>query len=146
MAAPIPRSLLLRPKLPARVPYVSALYLQSLPHWTSPSYRNASTDSSKPIVLEKPERYNPPSHPARLERLGSRRSPINYPGPPLSESQQKMQKIKQYPNSFPPEGTWRYWFLTTRWIHIGIVMVSRPDRLDELKQTHFRGACRVHCK
>ena len=122
MIAPIPRLLLLdlRPKLPARVPPVSALYLQSLPHGTLPRYRNASTASSKPIVLEKPERFNPPSHPQRLNKG----PPRNYPGPPISESQRKVQKNKQYPNSFPPEGTWSHWFLTHISIHVFIVLVS----------------------
>ena len=120
LTSPVRRLLTFRNKLPVQVPSVSALYLQSLPHWTLPRYRNASTSSSNPIVLEKPEKFNPPSHPARLNR----RPPRNYPGPPMSESQKLVQKIKQYPNSFPPEGTWRYWFLTTRWIHYSIVMVS----------------------
>ena len=120
MSAPIPQFLPLRRRLPARLPSVSSLYVQSPPRWTLPSYRNASTASSKPIVLEKPERFNPPSHPARLDR----RPPRNYPGPPVSERERQVQKTKQYPNSMPPEGTWRYWFLTTKIVHIYIVLVS----------------------
>ena len=91
----------------------------------SPTCRYASTQNPKPIVLEKPAKFNPPSHPARLNR----RPPRNYPGPRLTESQKEEQKTKQYPNSFPPEGTWRYWFLTNRRIHVFITLVC-PGEMD----------------
>lgn len=126
MSRTIPRFLLPRIDAPLSTPRNRALYHQSPFLSSSPStlpvYRHASTTASKPITLEKPERFNPPSHPARLNR----RTPRQYPGPRLSESQQEEQKTKQYPNAFPPQGTWRYWFLTSRWIHICIVLVTSP--------------------
>ena len=85
-----------------------------------PACRNASTTPQKPIVLEKPEKFNPPSHP---QRLNKRPSPRSYPGPRLSESQVQEQKTKQYPNTLPPKGTWRYRFLTNRRIHVFITLV-----------------------
>ena len=79
----------------------------------------ASTDSSKPKVLEKPTKFNPPSHPQRLARA----QPRSYPGPPLSDAQLQAQKTKQYPNMMPPEGSFMYWFLNNRRIHLWISLV-----------------------
>ncbi|RLL98559.1 hypothetical protein CFD26_106944 [Aspergillus turcosus] len=92
------------------------------------SRRCASSDnSSKPRVLAQPDKFRPPSHPAR--RVVQTRNgrvvspgPINYPGPRLSEKEKEEQKHRKYPNMFPPEGTIMYKFLTSRWIHIWIAM------------------------
>ncbi|KAG6991331.1 hypothetical protein G7Y79_00053g088140 [Physcia stellaris] len=119
MATTIPRFLLPRANVPLQGVYTSSSSsAQSVTRRASLICRYASTAPSKPIVLEKPERFNPPSHPARLNR----KPPRQYSGPRLSETQKEEQKTKQYPNSFPPEGTWRYWFLTNRQIHIYIVL------------------------
>ena len=119
MLTTIPRFLL----APGHIAFRSARIqiLPPLPSRNLPSCRNTSTKPAKHIVLEKPEKFNPPSHPARLNR----KPPRQYPGPRLSESQQQEQKTKQYPNTFPPKGTWRYWFLTNRSIHVFITLV-RP--------------------
>ncbi|KAH1498819.1 hypothetical protein KXV92_003297 [Aspergillus fumigatus] len=86
----------------------------------------SSDDGSKPRVLAKPDKFRPPSHPARRvvpTRNGRVVSgPINYPGPRLSEKEKEEQKTRKYPNMFPPEGTIMYKFLTSRWIHIWIAM------------------------
>ncbi|EAW14161.1 uncharacterized protein ACLA_071940 [Aspergillus clavatus NRRL 1] len=93
--------------------------------------RCASSDNStsaKPRVLAQPDKFRPPSHPAR--RVVQTRNgkvvggggPINYPGPRLSEKEKEEQKHREYPNMFPPEGTVMYKFLTSRWIHIWIAM------------------------
>ncbi|KAI9885997.1 MAG: hypothetical protein M1823_002219 [Watsoniomyces obsoletus] len=80
--------------------------------------RHASTISTvKPQILEKPSRYNPPSHPTRTKQPPS--APRNYPGPRPDPSQ-KSSSRKRYPNSFPDEGSFMHWFLTTRWIHLCI--------------------------
>ena len=120
MATTIPRFLLPRNNVPLQlIRTSSSSSSHSMTRRASLICRYASTAPSKPIVLEKPERFNPPSHPARLNR----KPPRQYSGPRLSETQKEEQKTKQYPNSFPPEGTWRYWFLTNRQIHIYIVLV-----------------------
>ncbi|KAH0381330.1 hypothetical protein KCU92_g7024, partial [Aureobasidium melanogenum] len=83
--------------------------------------RPAST-SSKPApkgrLLEKPTRFNPPSHPARLPRRN--RQPAFQV--PLSAKEKEQQKRKQYPHMMPPEGTFFHWFLTNRTIHVWITM------------------------
>ncbi|KAK0674686.1 hypothetical protein QBC41DRAFT_309335 [Cercophora samala] len=78
----------------------------------------------KPIVLEKPERFVPPSHGSRLP--GSRRStlgdgPRHYGGD-LSESELKAQAKKEYPMTPPPEGTWAHWFFSQKWLHITVTL------------------------
>ncbi|CAD0097885.1 unnamed protein product [Aureobasidium mustum] len=83
--------------------------------------RPAST-SSKPVpkgrLLEKPTRFNPPSHPARLPRRN--RQPAFQV--PLSAKEKEQQRKKQYPHMMPPEGTFFHWFLTNRTIHVWITM------------------------
>jgi len=83
-----------------------------------PTLRHASTiPPPKPRVLEKPERFNPPSHPARI------RSKPKYYGPDLSEHERKAQKTRRYPHMMPPEGTFMFWFLTNRNLHLYITLV-----------------------
>jgi hypothetical protein len=84
------------------------------------SIRNASTAiPPKTIVLEKPDKFRPPSHPQRLNR----KLPRQYPGPPLSESERQAQKTRRYPHMFPNEGTPLHRFLTNKWIHMWISLV-----------------------
>ncbi|KAE8363311.1 hypothetical protein BDV27DRAFT_130125 [Aspergillus caelatus] len=88
--------------------------------------QRCASDNSKPRVLEQPDKFRPPSHPARrvVQTRNGRvigREPINY-GPKLTEKEREEQKRKQYPNMFPPEGTVMHKFLTNRWIHIWIAM------------------------
>ncbi len=89
--------------------------------------RHASTkpSPSQPIVLEKPARFNPPSHPARRNRP----PPRSYPGPPPSAREREERKTKRYPHMMPPEGTFMHWFLTNRSIHIWITMVRSLSSL-----------------
>lgn len=73
---------------------------------------------NKPRVLEKPARFNPPSH-------GSRRSrPQRSYGAALSDAELDAQKSKRYPNMMPPEGTLLHWLLTNRALHLWITLVS----------------------
>ncbi|KAI9934990.1 hypothetical protein ASPWEDRAFT_31335 [Aspergillus wentii DTO 134E9] len=89
------------------------------------SSRLSAHKDDKTRVLEKPDKFRPPSHPAR--RVVQTRNgkitpgPMNY-GPRLSEKEKEEQKRREYPNMFPPEGTVMFKFLTSRWIHIWIAM------------------------
>jgi hypothetical protein len=77
----------------------------------------SSTPPPKPRLLEKPDRFNPPSHPSRL------RSKHRSYGAPLAEHERRAQKTRSYPHMMPAEGTFTYWFLTNRRIHLWISMV-----------------------
>ncbi|KAI4785100.1 hypothetical protein E4T44_14210, partial [Aureobasidium sp. EXF-8845] len=81
-----------------------------------------ASSNSKPVpkgrLLEKPTRFNPPSHPARLPRRN--RQPAF--SVPLSAKEKEQQKTKQYPHMMPPQGTFFHWFLTNRTIHVWITM------------------------
>ncbi|KAK4551809.1 hypothetical protein LTR86_010895 [Recurvomyces mirabilis] len=78
--------------------------------------RNASSQPPKPRLLEKPERFNPPSHPSRI------RAKPKYYGAPLSEHERQAQKERRYPHMMPPKGTFMHWFLTDRSLHLYITM------------------------
>lgn len=88
----------------------------------------ASKDSSKPTVLEQPDKFRPPSHAARRNA----RSTTSMYGAGaaynqgMSERERQASRTKSYPNMFPAEGTRMHWFLTTRWVHFVISMV-RPS-------------------
>ncbi|KAH6645800.1 hypothetical protein BKA67DRAFT_86259 [Truncatella angustata] len=85
---------------------------------TKPALKPSSIpDPSKPIVLEKPERFNPPSHGARLPRG----TPRHYGGAPTFEEVQA-QKTKEYPGLPPPPNTWSHWFINNRHIHMFITL------------------------
>lgn len=116
----IPRFLLPRgaPSLRRQQAFLRRL---QLPATSSPPVRrHASTQPNKPLVLEKPERFNPPSHGARV-----RAKPRSYPGPALSEVEREEQKTKQYPHMMPAEGTFMHWFLTNKMLHTFITLVYR---------------------
>ncbi|KAI1631920.1 hypothetical protein F4809DRAFT_629963 [Biscogniauxia mediterranea] len=93
------------------------------PPWrTSPSPPSPppppqAADPSKPIVLEKPERFNPPSHGARLPRS----MPKHYGGPATAD-EVKAQRERSYPGMPPPENTWSHWFIHSRGIHLFITL------------------------
>ncbi|KAI1753871.1 hypothetical protein F4782DRAFT_529290 [Xylaria castorea] len=74
-------------------------------------------DPSKPIVLEKPERFNPPSHGSRLPRS----TPRHYGGSMTAEEVQA-QNQKTYPGLPPPPNTWSHWFINSRGIHLFITL------------------------
>ncbi|KAL2802308.1 hypothetical protein BJX63DRAFT_118809 [Aspergillus granulosus] len=93
--------------------------LQQLPRRCASS---ATKDNGKQRTLAQPDKFRPPSHPARRVVQTRNGRVVNYPGPKLSEKELAEQKTKQYPNMFPPEGTVMFSFLTSRWIHIWIAM------------------------
>ncbi|KAF4982795.1 hypothetical protein FZEAL_1647 [Fusarium zealandicum] len=83
--------------------------------------RFASSNSSspgKPIVLEKPARFNPPSHGSRVKK---NHVPRHY-GPELTASEIAAQNTKNYPGMMAPEGTWAHWFWHSRLLHTFITM------------------------
>lgn len=83
----------------------------------------AKPDPSKPFVLEKPEKFNPPSHGTRLPRS----TPRHYGGGTTFE-EAKAQEKRSYPGLPPPQDSWAHWFLNNRTIHIVITMVRIPPR------------------
>ncbi|KAH8678060.1 hypothetical protein BX600DRAFT_507039 [Xylariales sp. PMI_506] len=86
----------------------------------APALKKTSTpDPSKPLILEKPERFNPPSHGSRLPRS----TPKHYGGALTSEEVQA-QKTKEYPGLPPPETTWAHWFLNSKTLHMLIALTT----------------------
>jgi hypothetical protein len=94
----------------------------------SPSWK-AKSEKDEQHILGQPDKFRPPSHPARRVvqtrdgKIVGAATPYNYPGPSLSTKELEERKTKQYPNMFPPEGTVLHKFLTTQWIHAWIAMV-----------------------
>jgi hypothetical protein len=82
---------------------------------------SSSTGGSKPLVLEKPARFNPPSHGARLPK--NKATPKHYGGD-LSFEEKQAQKVKDYPGLPAPEGTWAHWFWNSRAFHLFVTMVQ----------------------
>lgn len=109
-------------------------------NFSSTTWRQAKAED-KPRTLPQPDKFRPPSHPARRviqTRNGNKvvREPFNYPGRPLTAKEKEEQKTKRYPNMFPAEGTVLFKFLTSRWIHVWIAMVffySHPIYLEFLQ-------------
>ncbi|KAJ6441748.1 CAAX prenyl protease 2 [Purpureocillium lavendulum] len=86
--------------------------------------RFASTDAGrpqqKPIVLQKPAKFNPPSHGSRLKRGNS--LPRHY-GPELTSGEVAAQGKRDYPGLMAPQGSWAHWFWHSRLLHTVITMV-----------------------
>ncbi|KAF4777178.1 hypothetical protein HER10_EVM0012147 [Colletotrichum scovillei] len=86
--------------------------------WT---IRYASSKPTKagqkgPLILEKPAKFNPPSHGARLPKNNG---PKHYGGP-LSGQEVRAQRTREYPGMMAPEGTWAHWFFNSRKVHLFI--------------------------
>lgn len=132
MPTPIPGFLL--PRGPPSALTLRALQRQSAQRSfssTSAALKKASKSNtnanSKPRVLAKPDRFRPPSHPQRLTTPSPKNAPPGQPfeyGPRTTEKERVEQSKTQYPGMFPPEGTVMFKFLTSKWIHIWIAMVS----------------------
>ncbi|KAI0025666.1 hypothetical protein F4780DRAFT_719431 [Xylariomycetidae sp. FL0641] len=88
----------------------------SAPESPAPAAKPGTTNS-KFVVLEKPERFNPPSHGSRLPRS----TPKHYGGP-MSAEEVQAQSQKSYPGLPPPPNTWSHWFIHSRGIHLTITM------------------------
>lgn len=92
--------------------------------------RHASNHTAKPagkkgkvMILEKPERFNPPSHGARLPRKTNRPEQQHYGGA-LSGEEVAAQRTKEYPGLPAPQGTWAHWFWNSKALHLTITMVG----------------------
>lgn len=110
------RVFLLRRGFPRNISVISSSYTIRYP---LNGHRHGSTGSeSKPILLDKPSKYNAPSHPTRHNK----KSPRQY-GPSLTAKEKEAQSKKRYPYMFPPEGTFLHWFLRDRFIHVWIILV-----------------------
>ena len=108
-ALPLQPQLLVSFQRPSRIPAIQR--------------RNASsttTDPSKPIVLDKPDKFRPPSHPQRLPRGRPRTTGYNQAS---TAKEQESQRTRRYPHTFPNEGTVMHRFLTNRRIHLFITVV-----------------------
>lgn len=137
---PIVSSNIPRFLLPRGIPSHTLRYVRttSRRNFSSSTGLGAAAEG-KPRTLGQPDKFRPPSHPARRvvqTRNGkvvnqNVREPFNYPGPKLSEKEIEEQKTKRYPNMFPAEGTVMFKFLTTRWIHAWIAMVCKDLSLDQ---------------
>ncbi|TLS25357.1 hypothetical protein PpBr36_07175 [Pyricularia pennisetigena] len=66
-------------------------------------------------VLEKPEKFNPPSHGARLPKKGY--APPRTYGGDLSAEQIKIQNTKDYPGMPPPQGSMAHRIIHNRRLH-----------------------------
>lgn len=106
-----------------RLPRCPHQALRTTPHRHASSASTKGRTLDKSRILSKPTRFNPPSHASRRIR------PKMYPGPDLNASQRAEQATKKYPNMFPPEGSWGFWFLTQRRLHVWITLVSLSTRL-----------------
>ncbi|KAK7513635.1 hypothetical protein IWZ03DRAFT_237374 [Phyllosticta citriasiana] len=72
-----------------------------------------------PRVLEKPDKFRPPSHGAKIP---TRKRPTYQYGPQLTEAELQAQKTKKYPNMEPPKGTWSYYLVKSVRFHSFIAM------------------------
>lgn len=72
-----------------------------------------------PPVIPQPDKYRPPSHSARRPNKNLENKIY---GPPVSEEDKKRMATKKYPNMMSPEGTFSYWFLHNKAIHMWITM------------------------
>ncbi|KAM0335255.1 hypothetical protein ACHAQA_000299 [Verticillium albo-atrum] len=94
-----------------------ALNANALRNSTAVVRRHASTKTpGKPIVLEKPTKFNPPSHGSRLPR---NQGPKHYGGA-LSEAEKGAQKRREYPGMMAPVGTRTHSFIHNRNLHLFI--------------------------
>ncbi|KAI0541659.1 hypothetical protein GGR58DRAFT_410793 [Xylaria digitata] len=104
-----PRTAPTTPAAPAGEPVVQAV--------APKSPATPAVDPSKPIVLEKPERFNPPSHGSRLPR-----STLRHYGGSMTAEEVQAQSQRTYPGLPPPPNTWSHWFINNRGIHMFITL------------------------
>lgn len=121
MASTIPHFLLPRGSLILRdQSHILPRTIGPAHRWSQRCQYATASASSKPRVLEKPDKFRPPSHGRRLKE----HLPKHY-GPELTATEKVVQKTKQYPNMFPPEGSFMFWFLTNTSLHMFITLVGQ---------------------
>lgn len=84
----------------------------------------ATKKPTKPPVLEKPSRFNPPSHGSRLPK---KQGPKHYGGD-LSEREYQAREAKEYPGMMAPKGTTAHWFWHNRMLHAVMSLVCLRSR------------------
>jgi hypothetical protein len=85
----------------------------------------SSTNSSKHISLEQPDKFRPPSHASRLVKGRSRGSTFNGAyNQSSTDAERDAQRHRKYPHMFPDEGTLAYRVLTNRNGHVLLSIVS----------------------
>ncbi|TVY29729.1 hypothetical protein LHYA1_G000953 [Lachnellula hyalina] len=95
----------------------SSATFQIIRHASKAAKGKPAKKAPQPILLEKPAKFNPPSHPARKWT-----APRQYPGRNLSKEEEATMKTKQYPKMMPPPGTFMHWFLHNKSIHLYITL------------------------
>ncbi|CAK7209188.1 hypothetical protein SBRCBS47491_000355 [Sporothrix bragantina] len=73
-------------------------------------------------ILEKPAKFNPPSHGARLPRRNANAPASQHYGGDVSEAERAAQRLRQYPGMMAPPGTWAHWIWTSRSFHLTVTM------------------------
>ncbi len=123
--------------------------------WTAGSMRRQASGAAgarpkKTPVLEKPAKFNPPSHGARLPKKTN--SPRVYGGE-ISGAAKAAQNARDYPGMMSPRGTWSYFFWHSRRLHMFITVVSLcsplrgPTRADQTGDSgHAHRPCAVHVR
>lgn len=130
--APIPRFLLPRRGPLWQQPGQVLVRLPASRPLRPSTCRHASSSSSAPSrpppgnILEKPAKFNPPSHGSRLPRKGPARHvpPSQHYGGDLSAAELEARRSRQYPGMMAPKGTWTYWFWNSRVLHMSITMTA----------------------
>ncbi|KAJ6783153.1 hypothetical protein PWT90_01451 [Aphanocladium album] len=112
------KSVIPRFLLPLQSPLWRGVRLPASRHVRVRYASSSQQADGKPIVLEKPARFNPPSHGSRLK---SRVLPKHY-SPPLSQTEIKVQSQRSYPGMMAPEGSWQHWFWHSKLLHTFITM------------------------
>lgn len=87
-----------------------------------PTSSITSPTDSGPIILEQPDAFRPPSHPARIR---PRKPRMTY-GRDLTEADYEHMESKTYPYSMPGRNTVMYKFMHSRGLHAFISLVRLP--------------------
>ncbi|KAI6780361.1 uncharacterized protein J7T54_005463 [Emericellopsis cladophorae] len=99
-------------------------------------------DKDKQIVLEKPLKFNPPSHGSRLKK----NTLPKYYGAQLTDAELAAQRVKSYPGMMAPEGTWAHWFWHSKTLHLCITMVSLAALIYHIDESdHIQGTLLSMC-
>ncbi|OAR01138.1 hypothetical protein LLEC1_07993 [Akanthomyces lecanii] len=114
------KSVIPRFLLPLQSPLWRGLRASPVSQHIRVRYASSSSPQAdgKPIVLERPAKFNPPSHGSRLK---GRALPRHY-SPPLSEAEIKVRSQRSYPGMMAPEGSWQHWFWHSKLLHTFITM------------------------
>jgi len=105
--------------LPQRGPMWRRAQSSGLPAAGRLAARHASAASkAQPVVLEKPAKFNPPSHGSRLPKA---QRPRHYGGD-LSAAEVQAQTAREYPGTMAPKGTWSHWVWNGRMLHLFITL------------------------